>query len=246
MAIRDCKIINKLGLHARASAKLTQTRVAVTVRGVDEPRGRRVNAKSIMGVMMLAAGKGSTVTIETDRRRRRGGARRPRRADRRQVRRRANDASGCLRPVAGRAVTWPSRCTASRSRAASSSAVSICSRRRRSRSRTTRGCRTRSRPRCAARRGGRERRQRAVPLRPSCRRRAGGVRGAFVDLHRADPAGPAAVRGRRRDLIRERRYNAEWALTTQLQAVGRAVRRDRRRVHRASARPTSSRWSSAC
>ena len=59
-------IVNKLGLHARASAKLTQTAARFPC-GVHLSRnGRRVNAKSIMGVMMLAAGIGSTVEIETD------------------------------------------------------------------------------------------------------------------------------------------------------------------------------------
>jgi len=59
-------IVNKLGLHARASAKLTQT-AAKFACGVHLSRnGKRVNAKSIMGVMMLAAGIGSAVEIETD------------------------------------------------------------------------------------------------------------------------------------------------------------------------------------
>jgi phosphocarrier protein HPr len=59
-------IVNKLGLHARASAKLTQT-AAKHECGVHLTRnGKRVNAKSIMGVMMLAAGIGATVEIETD------------------------------------------------------------------------------------------------------------------------------------------------------------------------------------
>ncbi len=65
MATRDCKISNKLGLHARASAKLTQTASRFPCEVWMSRAGRRVNAKSIMGVMMLAAGKGSTVTIET-------------------------------------------------------------------------------------------------------------------------------------------------------------------------------------
>jgi phosphocarrier protein len=60
------EIVNKLGLHARASAKLTQTAAKFPC-GVHLSRnGKRVNAKSIMGVMMLAAGKGATVEIETD------------------------------------------------------------------------------------------------------------------------------------------------------------------------------------
>jgi phosphocarrier protein HPr len=65
MAQRDCKISNKLGLHARASAKLTQLAAQYTSEVWMSRAGRRVNAKSIMGVMMLAAGKGTTVSIET-------------------------------------------------------------------------------------------------------------------------------------------------------------------------------------
>jgi phosphocarrier protein HPr len=65
MAQRDCKISNKLGLHARASAKLTQLAAKYTSEIWMSRAGRRVNAKSIMGVMMLAAGKGTTVSIET-------------------------------------------------------------------------------------------------------------------------------------------------------------------------------------
>jgi phosphocarrier protein HPr len=59
-------ISNKLGLHARASAKLTK--LASTFRSdvFMSRNGRRVNAKSIMGVMMLAAGIGTDVEIETD------------------------------------------------------------------------------------------------------------------------------------------------------------------------------------
>jgi phosphocarrier protein HPr len=64
MAQRDCKISNKLGMHARASAKLTQLASQYPCEIWMSRAGRRVNAKSIMGVMMLAAGKGSTVTIE--------------------------------------------------------------------------------------------------------------------------------------------------------------------------------------
>jgi phosphocarrier protein len=63
---KQIKITNKLGLHARASAKLTQT-AAKFQSGVWIARnGRRVNAKSIMGVMMLAAGLGATVDVETE------------------------------------------------------------------------------------------------------------------------------------------------------------------------------------
>ena len=66
MIKREVKVVNKLGLHARASAKLTQV-ASKFKSGVWIARnGRRVNAKSIMGVMMLAAGLGSTVELETD------------------------------------------------------------------------------------------------------------------------------------------------------------------------------------
>jgi phosphocarrier protein len=65
MAAAEVEIINKLGLHARASAKLTQTATRFKCEVFMERKGRRINAKSIMGVMMLAAGKGSTVKIET-------------------------------------------------------------------------------------------------------------------------------------------------------------------------------------
>ena len=60
------EIINKLGLHARASAKLTQTASGFACEIWITRNERRVNAKSIMGVMMLAAGKGSTVTIDAE------------------------------------------------------------------------------------------------------------------------------------------------------------------------------------
>ncbi|CAM5310456.1 HPr family phosphocarrier protein [Thauera mechernichensis] len=62
----DADIINKLGLHARASAKLTQLASNYPCEVWLERNGRRVNAKSIMGVMMLAAAKGSTITIDTE------------------------------------------------------------------------------------------------------------------------------------------------------------------------------------
>ena len=66
MIKRTITITNKLGLHARASAKLTQL-ASRFASGVWIARnGRRVNAKSIMGVMMLAAGIGSTIELETD------------------------------------------------------------------------------------------------------------------------------------------------------------------------------------
>jgi len=66
MISRDIEIINKLGLHARASAKLTQLAAKVQCEVWMTRERKRVNAKSIMGVMMLAAGKGSTVTLETE------------------------------------------------------------------------------------------------------------------------------------------------------------------------------------
>ena len=66
MQKRDIEIVNKLGLHARASAKLTQTATRFKCEVNLERNGRRVNAKSIMGVMMLAAGKGATIQVETE------------------------------------------------------------------------------------------------------------------------------------------------------------------------------------
>jgi phosphocarrier protein len=59
-------ITNKLGLHARASAKLTKLAGGFSCDVHLSRNGRRVNAKSIMGVMMLAAGLGSEIEIETD------------------------------------------------------------------------------------------------------------------------------------------------------------------------------------
>ena len=59
-------ISNKLGLHARASAKLTKLAGSFACEVHMSRNGRRINAKSIMGVMMLAAGLGSEVEIETD------------------------------------------------------------------------------------------------------------------------------------------------------------------------------------
>ena len=66
MINQEITIINKLGLHARPSSKLTQTASQFGSEIWIEKNGRRVNAKSIMGVMMLAAGKGSIVTLEAD------------------------------------------------------------------------------------------------------------------------------------------------------------------------------------
>ena len=59
-------ISNKLGLHARASAKFTKLAGSFTCEVWMSKGERRVNAKSIMGVMMLAAGMGSTVVVETN------------------------------------------------------------------------------------------------------------------------------------------------------------------------------------
>ena len=66
MLQQDAQIINKLGLHARASAKLTQLASQFPCEVWLSRNDRRVNAKSIMGVMMLAAAKGSTISIETN------------------------------------------------------------------------------------------------------------------------------------------------------------------------------------
>ncbi len=62
----EAEIVNKLGLHARASAKLTQAAAGFASEIWLERNGRRVNAKSIMGVMMLAAGKGATLVVDCD------------------------------------------------------------------------------------------------------------------------------------------------------------------------------------
>lgn len=66
MLQRELEIINKLGLHARASVKLTQTAAKFASEVWLSRNGKRVNAKSIMGVMMLAAARGSTVLLEVD------------------------------------------------------------------------------------------------------------------------------------------------------------------------------------
>ena len=65
MASEEVTIINKLGLHARASAKLTQLASTFPCQITLSRQGRSVNAKSIMGVMMLAANRGSRVTLQT-------------------------------------------------------------------------------------------------------------------------------------------------------------------------------------
>ena len=66
MATAEVQITNKLGLHARASAKLTQMASSYKCDVWLSRNGRRVNAKSIMGVMMLAAGRGAMVTIDAE------------------------------------------------------------------------------------------------------------------------------------------------------------------------------------
>ncbi|HNH36245.1 MAG TPA: HPr family phosphocarrier protein [Rhodocyclaceae bacterium] len=62
----EVEIVNKLGLHARASAKLTQLAGSFPCEVWMERNKRRINAKSIMGVMMLAAGKGAKVVIDCE------------------------------------------------------------------------------------------------------------------------------------------------------------------------------------
>lgn len=66
MLQQEIEIINKLGLHARASAKLTQASSNFQSEIWLTRNNKRVNAKSIMGVMMLAASKGTTIGIEID------------------------------------------------------------------------------------------------------------------------------------------------------------------------------------
>ena len=66
MQQQEVEIVNKLGLHARASAKLTQLAAKFPCEVMLSRNGRKVNAKSIMGVMMLAANKGSKLILETE------------------------------------------------------------------------------------------------------------------------------------------------------------------------------------
>jgi len=66
MLEREIEVINRLGLHARASAKLVQLLGSFKSNAFLIGRGREVNAKSIMGVMLLAAGQGSTVVLRVD------------------------------------------------------------------------------------------------------------------------------------------------------------------------------------
>jgi phosphocarrier protein HPr len=65
MPERDIEIINKLGLHARASARLTQVASSFPCEVWLSRNGRRINGKSIMGVMMLAAPRGTYIKVET-------------------------------------------------------------------------------------------------------------------------------------------------------------------------------------
>lgn len=65
MQIKEVEIVNKLGLHARASAKLTKLASQFNSEVWATRNSRRVNAKSIMGVMTLAANKGSRIQLET-------------------------------------------------------------------------------------------------------------------------------------------------------------------------------------
>ena len=64
MQTREVEILNKMGLHARAAAKLTRLAGQFQSEVWLSRNGRKVNAKSIMGVMMLAANKGSTLGVE--------------------------------------------------------------------------------------------------------------------------------------------------------------------------------------
>lgn len=66
MIRQEVEIVNKLGLHARASTKLTQAASKFSSHIWLERNSRRVNAKSIMGVMMLAASRGCKLTVETN------------------------------------------------------------------------------------------------------------------------------------------------------------------------------------
>ena len=66
MIERELPVVNRLGLHARATAKLVQLLSTFRCQATLEARGREVNAKSIMGVMLLAAGVGSNVVLRVD------------------------------------------------------------------------------------------------------------------------------------------------------------------------------------
>jgi phosphocarrier protein len=66
MIERELPVVNRLGLHARATAKLVQLLSGYPCNATLAARGREVSAKSIMGVMLLAAGQGSTVLLRVD------------------------------------------------------------------------------------------------------------------------------------------------------------------------------------
>ena len=66
MLDRELTVSNRLGLHARATAKLVQVLSGFRCNATLSAKGREVNAKSIMGVMLLAAGQGTPVTVRTD------------------------------------------------------------------------------------------------------------------------------------------------------------------------------------
>ena len=66
MIERELLVANKLGLHARATAKLVQVLLGFRSNATLVAKGREVNAKSIMGVMLLAAGPGTTVVLRLD------------------------------------------------------------------------------------------------------------------------------------------------------------------------------------
>ena len=66
MLERELLVANKLGLHARATAKLVQLLSGFRCNATLSARGREVNAKSIMGVMLLAAGQGTPVLLRVD------------------------------------------------------------------------------------------------------------------------------------------------------------------------------------
>ena len=66
MIERELMVANKLGLHARATAKLVQLLSGYRCGATIAAKGREVNAKSIMGVMLLAAGQGTPVTVRID------------------------------------------------------------------------------------------------------------------------------------------------------------------------------------
>ena len=66
MLERELTVSNRLGLHARATAKLVQVLSAYRCNATLSAKGREVNAKSIMGVMLLAAGQGTVVTVRVD------------------------------------------------------------------------------------------------------------------------------------------------------------------------------------